>query len=140
MIVDCHTHINLTGDDVEGTEHCAAAETVDRCLVLATLDGPSEQINKKLSQYVNKHQEKMIGFAVVEPSRDKIDTNTLKLLPDKLGLKGVVLYCSACGFHPAHSQAMRFYESAQEIGLPAYFHNTADKSPAVIAALQTTTE
>jgi predicted TIM-barrel fold metal-dependent hydrolase len=127
MIVDCHTHINFTADDTEGSEHCAAAETVDRCIVLAPSDGPSEQNNKKLAQYINKHKEKMIGFAVVEPSKDKIDTNTLKLFLDKLGLKGVVLYCSACGFHPAHSQAMRFYEFAQELGLPVYFHNTADK-------------
>jgi predicted TIM-barrel fold metal-dependent hydrolase len=126
MIVDCHTHINLAVDGVEGSEHCAAAETVDRCIVLATLDEPSEPINKKLAQYITKHKEKMVGFAVIEPSKDKIDISNLKLLPDKLGLKGIVLYCSACGVHPAHSRAMRFYEAAQELGLPVFFHNTAD--------------
>ncbi|OHB75955.1 MAG: hypothetical protein A2Z25_15240, partial [Planctomycetes bacterium RBG_16_55_9] len=101
-------------------------ETVDTCIVLATLDGPGEQINKKLAQYVNKHKEKMAGFAVVEPSQDKIDINSLKHISEKLGLKGVVLYCSACGVHPAHSRAMRFYESSQELGLPVFFHNAAD--------------
>ncbi|MHC4323843.1 MAG: amidohydrolase family protein [Planctomycetota bacterium] len=123
MIVDCHTHIKLTSDETETSEHHAAAETVDVCIVLATSDGPSEQVNKKLSQYVNKHKEKMTGFAVVEPGRDKIGTNHLKAIPEKLGLKGVVLYCSSCGFHPTHSRAMRFYESAQEFGLPVFFHN-----------------
>lgn len=126
MIVDCHTHIDLAADDIEGSEHCAAAETVDTCIVLAISDGPVEQINKKLAQYVNKHKEKMFGFAVVEPSQNKIDTNSLRQIPDKLGLKGVVLYCSASGVHPAHSRAMRFYESALELGLPVFFHNTAD--------------
>ena len=124
MIVDCHTHIKLAAKDAESSEHLAAAETVDVCFVLATLEGPSEEVNKKLSQYVNKHKEKMAGFAVVEPGIDKISTNHLKSIPDKLGLKGVVLYCSACGFHPTHSRAMRLYESMQELGLPVFFHNT----------------
>ena len=111
---------------MENSEHRAAAEMADTCIVLATLDKPSEHTNKQLSQYINKHKEKMIGFGLVEPGKDKIDTNTLKLFPEKLGLKGAVLYCSACGVHPAHTQAMRFYESAQELGLPVFFHNTAD--------------
>lgn len=118
--------MNLVADDAESSEHFAAAETVDACIVLATSDGPSEQVNKRLAQYVDKHKEKMSGFAVLEPSRDKTGINNVKNVPDKLGLKGVVLYCSACGFHPAHSRAMRFYESAQELGLPVFFHNTAD--------------
>ncbi|MEJ2705425.1 MAG: amidohydrolase family protein [Sedimentisphaerales bacterium] len=126
MIVDCHTHINLAVDDTESSEHRAAAETVDMCIVLATLDGPGEQANKKLAQYVNKYKDKMAGFAVIDPTQDKIDAETLKLIPEKLGLKGVVLYCSACGVHPAHSRAMRLYESAQELGLPVFFHNSPD--------------
>jgi hypothetical protein len=93
---------------------------------LATADGPSEKVNKKLAGYVNKHKEKMVGFAVVEPSKDKVSVNNLKPLTDKLGLKGIVLYCSACGFHPVHSRAMRLYESAQELGFPVFFHNAAD--------------
>ena len=123
MIVDCHTHINCAGDDVEMSEHLAAAEPVDACIVLATADGPSEEVNKRLAEYVNKHKEKMVGFALVEPVQDKISVNNLKPIKDKLGLKGVVLHCSACGLHPAHSRSMRFYESAQELGLPVFFHN-----------------
>ena len=113
-------------DDTESSEHFAAAEMVDASIVLAASDGPSEQANKRLAQYVDKHKEKMSGFAVVDPPRDKININNLKNIPERLGLKGVVLYCSACGFHPAHSRAMRFYECAQELGLPVFFHNTAD--------------
>ena len=126
MIVDCHTHIKLAAKDTEASEHLAATETVDVCFVLATLEGPSEEVNKKLAQYVNKHKEKMAGFAVVEPGTDKISTNHLKSIQEKLGFKGVVLYCSACGFHPTHSRAMRLYESLQELGLPVFFHNSGD--------------
>lgn len=126
MIIDCHTHIKMAAKDAEMSEHLAAAETVDVCIVLASLEGPSEEVNKRLSQYVSKHKEKMAGFAVVEPGQDKISTNHLKSIPEKLGLKGVVLYCSACGFHPTHSRAMRLYESMQELGLPVFFHNSGD--------------
>ena len=123
MIVDCHTHINCAAENVEASEHLAATETVDICIVLAAPEGPSQEVNKKLSEYISRHKEKMIGFAVVEPTKDKISVKNLASLRD-LGLKGTVLYCSQCGFHPAHSRAMKFYESAQELGLPVFFHNS----------------
>jgi predicted TIM-barrel fold metal-dependent hydrolase len=44
-------------------------------------------------------------------------------------LKGAVVYCSACDFHPAHSRAMRLYESAQEARIPIFFHNGGDMGP-----------
>ena len=111
MIVDCHTHINNASNDVEMSEHLAAAETVDRCIVLAGTDGPSEEVNKVLSEYVKKHSGKMVGFAAINPVKDK------------LGFDGVVLHCCAKGLHPTHSRAMRFYELAQDLGFPVFFHN-----------------
>ena len=116
MIVDCHTHINNASNDVEMSEHLAAAETVDRCIVLAGTDGPSEEVNKVLSEYVKKHSGKMVGFAAINPVKDKP-------IRDKLELKGVVLHCCAKGLHPTHSRAMRFYELAQDLGFPVFFHN-----------------
>ena len=123
MIVDCHTHINFTAGEVGTSEHLEAAQTVDACIVLANPDGPSEEVNKKLAEYVNKHNEKMVGFGIVEPTKDKVSPKNLPPIIEKLGLKGVVLYCCSCGFHPAHSRAMRLYESAQELQLPVFFHN-----------------
>jgi predicted TIM-barrel fold metal-dependent hydrolase len=106
------------------TEHLAAAETVDRCIVLAAAsDGPSEENNKRLADYVNKYKEKMVGFAAIDPIKDKISVNKLKPIRDKLELQGFVLHCCAQGLHPSHSRAMRFYEAAQELGLPVFFHN-----------------
>ena len=134
MIVDCHTHINFAADDVEASEHLAAAQTVDACIVLATANGPTEEINNKLAEYVNKHREKLVGFAVIDPTKDKINTKNLVPICEKLGLKGTVLYCCASSFHPAHSRAMRFYESAQELALPVFFHygNPVFSSKAVL--------
>lgn len=135
MIVDCHTHISPAANDTEATEHFTAAETVGACIVLASPQGQSEEANKTLAQYVNKRKDKMIGFAVVEPNKDKVSVNNLKSLCDKLGLKGFVLYCSAGGYHPTHSRAMKFYESAQELALPVFFHNAGD-TPGTDAVLE----
>jgi predicted TIM-barrel fold metal-dependent hydrolase len=132
MIVDCHTHINCAAKNIELSDHLAAAETVDVCIVLAVPENSSEEANKKVSEYIIKHKEKMIGFAVVEPTKDKIGVKNLAALTDKLGLKGIVLYCSSSGFHPANSEAMRFYESAQELGLPVFFHNGGALGPEAV--------
>ena len=122
MIVDCHTHVrSLDGTDT--AEHLAAVEAVDACIVLAAHNGPREEANRKLSEYVGRHREKMVGFAVVDPTQDRLNDKGLVALTEKLGLKGIVVYCSMAGFHPAHSQAMRLYEAVQEVRLPIFFHN-----------------
>jgi uncharacterized protein len=123
MIVDCHTHIETAAGDNVASEHLAAVETVNACIVLAGSKGSSSEVNKKLSQYVNKYKEKMAGFAVVQPSEDKISTGNLEAVTEKLGLKGLVLYCSQWGIHPTNSRNMRLYESAVELSLPVFFHN-----------------
>ena len=139
MIVDCHTHISSAGDEISLAGHPAATETdtVDVCIVLAAADKSSQETNKALSEYVSKYEEKTIGFALVEPTRDNISIKNLSVLAEKMGLAGTVLYCSEFGFHPAHSRAMRFYESAEELGLPVFFHNDpADGLESVLSYAQ----
>ncbi len=126
MIVDCHTHIESSrGDSVTG-EHLAAVETVNSCIVLASPNKPSGEVNRKLSQYVNKYSDKMVGFAVIQPAEDKISTASIESVTRKLELKGIVLYCSDWGIHPTNSKNMRLYESALELELPVFFHNAGE--------------
>ncbi|MCX5645583.1 MAG: amidohydrolase family protein [Phycisphaerae bacterium] len=122
MIVDCHTHVR-SFDATEISEHLAAAETVDACIILASHEGPRDEINRRLSEYVAQHREKMTGFAVLDPTQDRLTDKALTSLTERLGFKGLVLYCSINGFHPTHSHAMRFYGAVQEAGLPIFFHN-----------------
>ncbi len=136
MVVDCHTHIRSASiQNLDASEHLAAADVVDRCVVLASCgdvshqgrlaaDTSSEQVNNHLSQYVERYKQKMIGFAFINPLVDDVSTKSLKAATEKLGLKGVVLYCTQTPFHPAQSAAMRLYESAQDLNLPVFFHNT----------------
>ncbi len=123
MIVDCHTHIDFSADEVGVSEHLSAAETVDVCFVLGCGDGSSDEVNKKLAEYIAAHNAKMVGFAVVDPANDKVSLANVKPVKEKLGLEGAVLYCSGNGVHPTHSRAMRFYESAVELEMPVFFHN-----------------
>jgi uncharacterized protein len=124
MIVDCHTHINAANTGVGASEYFTAAEKVDVCIVLAEPEDSGREVNNRLSEYVAKHLEKLVGFAFVDPTKDAVSVKNVTSLTKKLDLKGVVLYCCACGFHPAHSKAMQFYESACELGLPVFFHNS----------------
>lgn len=124
MIVDCHTHINRAYGDVNTSEYLSVSETVDINIVLGRVEESSQEGSRKLSDYISKYPGRMIGFAFVDPTRDNVSVKGVKTLTDKMGLKGAALYCSSCGFHPAHSLAMQFYESAEELGLPVFFHNS----------------
>jgi predicted TIM-barrel fold metal-dependent hydrolase len=143
MIVDCHTHIRcITQDNLDMStaahtkadlsDHIEAAQVVDKCIVLAARgeqgragsDGTPEEVNSHLSQYVAKYPNKMVGFAVFNPLADSADTRNIKAATEKLGLKGLVLYCAHTAFHPAHTLATQLYEAAQELKLPVFFHNS----------------
>lgn len=126
MIIDCHTHINFEDEDASVVDHFSAEETADACIVLADYKNTKDlNVNKKLSEYIkNQGNNKAIGFACIDPTQNPVNTNGVIAVTEKLGLSGIVLYCSACGFHPAHSRAMMLYESAEELGLPVFFHNS----------------
>ena len=123
MIIDCHTHVNTDSDSNNTTEHLAAAEKVDACIVLAQPANSEQDPNKALSNYVKTHQNKTLGFAVVNPINDGVTPRVLTAATEKLGLKGIVLYCARSAFHPCHSLAMQLYQVAQKAGLPVFFHN-----------------
>ncbi len=132
MIVDCHTHINLDVENVAASEHLEAVENVDVCIVLAENRDSAQKTNVRLSEYIAKYPEKMVGFAAIDPTRECLKTNKVAAVTEKLGLKGVVLYCAELGFHPADSRAMQCYEAAAELGLPVFFHNSGHLSSEAI--------
>jgi predicted TIM-barrel fold metal-dependent hydrolase len=129
MIVDCHTHISFPGCQIRPDEHLAFAEPVGACIVLAGPDNQNTQSNKLVSEYVAKYPEKMFGFASVNPVIEDISVKHWSQVKSRNKLSGAVLYCSREGFHPAHSRAMQFYETAEELSLPVFFHNTPPFAP-----------
>lgn len=97
--------------------------------MLASSEGDNRQTNKALSEYVSANPKKMFGFAVVNPVEDDITIKCWSNIKDRMSLAGAVLYCCRDGFHPSHSKAMQFYETAAELELPLFFHNTMPFPP-----------
>ena len=129
MIVDCHTHISCPGCKITPDDHYASSATVDVCLILGSPDNANQQGNRQLSDYVARNPQKMFGFAAVNPLVDDISVKYWASVKSKMKLCGAVLYCCGQGYHPAHSKAMQFYETAEELNLPLFFHNTSPFSP-----------
>jgi predicted TIM-barrel fold metal-dependent hydrolase len=129
MIVDCHTHITFPGIEIKPEDHFVAAEPLDACFVLASPEQSNQQSNKLVSDYVARHGQKMYGFAVVNPVKDDISVRQWSSMKADLGLSGAVLYCGSEGFHPAHSKALQFYEVADRLHLPLYFHTVPPFGP-----------
>ncbi len=128
MIIDCHTHLSFPGYEIRSEDHFVAAEPLDACFVLASPDQPSRQSNQLVSEYVARHPKKMLGFAIVNPVIDDISVRYWSGIKDT-GFVGAVLYCGSEGFHPTHSKALQFYEVADRLHLPLFFHTVPPFGP-----------
>lgn len=123
MIVDCHTHIDLSVDASDTASYLAAAEKVDACIALGCPRPDHDQVNEALGKFVAAHSGKVLGFGVIDPTQKTVTEAYLDQFTQEWHLQGFVMYCSACGFHPTHSDAMTFYQAVSELGLPVFFHN-----------------
>jgi predicted TIM-barrel fold metal-dependent hydrolase len=146
MIVDCHTHIwesieqlgRSTGlwkpharggvalvqrkADVE--THQLASKPVDKTFVLGFKSHylNAHVPNEYVARYVKRNSNRLIGFASVDPSRPQEAIDDLRRAHGELGLRGVSVWPAAQDFHPACSAAMRVYTEAQRLRMPILFH------------------
>ena len=120
MIVDCHTHF---AGDAETAPDARQNGTAECRIVLGNCSDNCDAAAETLSEFVGTNPNRLFGFAAINPVTDDISPKRIRRLVDKLGLPGAVLYCSACAFHPAHTKAMCFYELAEEMQIPVFFHN-----------------
>lgn len=146
MIVDCHTHIwesveqlgrgaglwsTRTRDQHSGqtpradiARHQAASEPVSKTFVLGFRSHYLEANvpNDHIADYVRQRPDALIGFAGVDPSRPKEAIDELRRAHDELGMKGVSIWPAAQDFHPASSSAMRVYAEISRLGMPVMIH------------------
>ncbi len=141
MIVDCHTHIWSSPDqlgrggrdyirlqcgredvDAGAGEHAAAAECVDKTLVLGyrSVSLGAHVPNEFLADYVAQHADKMIGIAAVDPADDGALQEAESLLR-RDQFRGLTVNPAAQDVHPADSRAMKLYELAGQQGAPVLF-------------------
>jgi hypothetical protein len=141
MIVDCHTHIwsspeqlgrggreyirrQCGREDVAAgpADHAAAAECVHKTLVLGfrSVGLDAHVPNEFLAEYVSQHSDKMIGIAALDPAQaDALREAETLLKQDQF--RGLTISPAAQDVHPADSRAMELYELAAGQGVPVFF-------------------
>jgi uncharacterized protein len=158
MIVDCHTHIwqsaqqvglrsgvrpsrpahpfrspDRLGSSTQASveQHLAACKPVDAAFVLGLRSRhlDLEISNDFLAEYIRRYPERMIGFAGIDPLEGGRAQDELQRARQELGLRGVVIAPACQAMHPAHSLAMAIYERAEQLGMPVVFHNSPRLSP-----------
>lgn len=128
MIIDAHLHCTgrETADDVLRTLDDAA---VDVGVLLAPFlsDGYSlgdpaslRHANEHLGRIVRGHADRMVGFAVVNPS-DPAAPGDLRHAVEAWGLKGVKMVPS--GWYPYAPEVQPAFAVAAELELPVLFHS-----------------
>ncbi len=147
MIVDCHTHIwespdqvGLTASDLRsgrlrglhlpvGTDrwpdasmesHLVASEPVDKSFVLSFKSRylGIEIPTSLVSSYVRRHPDKLIGVAGIDPTNLNEALAELEEAHDKLGMKAITVSPAAQDFHPADSRAMQVFAEAARLHMP----------------------
>lgn len=127
MIIDAHIHCsgNEKVDDVLQALDRAA---VDKAILLAPFlsgnyslrdRGSLRLANEYLAGLIARHKDRLIGFAVINPSLDKA-CEDLRQAHD-LGLPGLKMVPT--GWYPYDDCAHRVYETASQLKIPILFHS-----------------
>ena len=142
MIVDCHTHVWDTPDQLgvdaaaylrrqagkpnvsaNPTDHLAASQPVDVTFVLGFVSRflQAEIPNALVAEHVGKHRDRLMGFAGLDPMADGLDDELGRIAADD-AFVGLTISPASQGFHPSHSRVQRVYEFCQDHGLPVIAH------------------
>ncbi|HUS92232.1 MAG TPA: amidohydrolase family protein [Phycisphaerae bacterium] len=149
MIVDCHTHIWASADQLgRGGEqfirrqsgqarvaagpadHALAAECIDKSLVMAfrSVDLDAEVPNEFVAEYVARHGDKMVGIAAIDPAEDGASERAEELLKQD-EFRGLTISPAMQNLHPADSRAMGVYDLAARLGAPVFFWQSTHFPP-----------
>jgi uncharacterized protein len=142
LIVDCHTHIwhaehwseemNREATIARGApahihiteeEHWAAMQPADRAVVFGFRCSHLGLVvpNEFVAAYVNKHPEKLIGFASIDPLEPGY-LDQMRHCFENLGLRGLKLAPIYQNYHCMDPRMFPVYEYCQSRGIPALFH------------------
>jgi len=129
VIIDAHLHCSGRENAAE-VLHSLDEAGVDVAVLLAPfLDGPVTRFddrtslqagNEHLSRLVRGHEDRLYGFAVVNPAFPTA-SDDLEDAVQRLGLRGLKLVPS--GWYPYEDCAHRVYARAAELKIPILFHS-----------------
>ena len=88
-----------------------------------TSTGDSPDTNDYVAELVNAHPEQFIGFATVDPWKDRWAVNELDRAVNDLGLRGLKLHPIHQAFFPGDPRFYPLYEKCAELGVPLLLHS-----------------
>jgi predicted TIM-barrel fold metal-dependent hydrolase len=88
-----------------------------------TSTGDSPDTNDYVAELVNAHPEQFIGFATVDPWKDRWAVNELDRAVNDLGLRGLKLHPIHQAFFPGDARFYPLYEKCAELGVPLLLHS-----------------
>lgn len=103
--------------------HFAAMRTVDKVIVFGFQAKPAGYYvsNDEVADYANKHDDKVVGFASVNPNEARAEKELRRCIK-KLGLKGLKLGPIYQNFNPASRTAMKIFGLAEKLEIPIVIH------------------
>jgi len=155
MIVDCHTHIwqspEQLGDgalaelsrptvvagqkmrllpQADTANHLLACEPAAVTFVLGFKSRylGAQIPNEYIADYCREHADRMIGFAGIDPTDDDA-LDQVTYVTDQLNLRGICICPAAQDFHPSDTRAMAVFEKAAALHLPVIFYPGTHLSP-----------
>lgn len=151
MIVDCHTHVWESADQLgrattgtwrlqklgstrDGSDvgppdasidhHLKAGEPVDKSIVLAFKSRylGAEIPNTFVAQFAKKHPDKLIAAAGIDPTDLSEAMEDVARAHKELGMKALTVSPASQDFHPADSRAMQVFAEAARLKMPVFVH------------------
>ncbi|MDB5590998.1 amidohydrolase family protein [Enterovirga sp.] len=128
MLIDAHLHLSGR-EDAAGVLRSLDEARIDVAVLLAPfLTDPYRMEdrqslrdgNRHLSQLVDGHCDRLIGFAVVNPMHPEA-ADDLEEAVERGNVRGLKLVPT--GWYPYEDRAHRVYERANALGLPVLFHS-----------------
>ena len=127
MIIDAHIH--CSGEEqVDGVLQALDEAAIDKAILLAPFLSGSYSLhdraslrsaNQYLARLIAHHTDRLIGFAVINPSLGNASED-LRQAHD-LGLTGLKMV--PAGWYPYDDCAHRIYETAASLKIPVLFHS-----------------
>ena len=88
-----------------------------------TATGDTPDTNDYVAELVSAHPERFIGFATVDPWKDRWAVNELERAVAELGLRGLKLHPIHQAFFPGDTRFYPLYEKCAELGAPLLLHS-----------------
>lgn len=127
-ILDAHLHCSGR-EDSAGVLRALDEAGIERAVLLAPFLSPGYSLgdagslrraNDHLARLVRGHEDRLTGFAVVDPRHDHA-AQDLRHAIEQLGLHGVKMVPT--GWYPFEERAHSVYAVAAELSLPMLFHS-----------------